>query len=123
MRYNPSSILYNKPCSMVSLDTAYRDIYNEFIDIDEIVRTRSDGCLALSKMDMYVKLLFRVRKAIQYTKEKRFTLKEFLQHNMIKCIVCVEGHYVYVDGKNYYSFFDNLEDKIVKIWYVEAIKE
>ena len=88
MRYNPSANLYNMPCSIVALDTAYRDIYNEFIAIDEIVRTRPDGYLALSKMQVYIKLLFRVKKSIQYTKAKRFKLKEFLQNNDKKCPTC-----------------------------------
>ena len=123
MRYNPSANLYNTPCSIVALDTAYRDIYNEFIAIDEIVRTRPDGYLALSKMQVYIKLLFKVKKSIQYTKKNRFKLKEFLQNNDKKCIICLLGHYIYVDGKNYYSFFQNLEDEVVKIWYVEGIKQ
>ena len=123
MRYNPSANLYNTPCSIVALDTAYRDIYNEFIAIDEIVRTRPDGYLALSKMQVYIKLLFKVKKSIQYTKKDRFKLKEFLQNNDKKCIICLLGHYIYVDGKNYYSFFQNLEDEVVKIWYVEGIKQ
>ena len=123
MRYNPSANLYNTPCSIVALDTAYRDIYNEFIAIDEIVRTRPDGYLALSKMQVYIKLLFKVKKSIQYTKAKRFKLKEFLKNNDKKCIIGLLGHYIYVDGKDYYSFFNNENDKVVKIWYVEALKD
>ena len=105
---------------MVAMYYAYRDIYKQNINTAEIIKTRPDGYLALSKMNMYINLLFHVKKAQQYGKTKRFFLKEFLQTNDKKAIVCILGHYIYVDGKNYFSFFCNEYDKVVKIWYLEA---
>lgn len=123
MQITPSNRLNNMPCSMVVLYVAYALNYYKSVDIANIVRTRPDGYLALSKMNMYINLLFHVKKAQQYGSSKRFTLKEFLKTNDKNCIICVLGHYIYVEGKNYYSFFNNDNDKVVKIWYVEAIKE
>jgi len=123
MQITPNERFRGMPCSMVSLYYAYKDIYKQFIKVDEIVKTRPDGYLALSKMNMYCNLLFHVKNAKQYGKEKRFTLKEFLNSNDKQCIVCLLGHYIYVDKKNYYSFFNNDYDKVVKIWELDKIKE
>ena len=120
MQITPSERFNNTPCSMVALYYAYKNIYNQRIAVEEIIRTRPDGYLALSKMNNYINMFFKVKKAQQYGKDKRFSLNEFLKTNDKKCVVCVLGHYIYVDGKNYFSFFDNEKDKVVKIWYVEA---
>ena len=123
MQIIPNERFNSMPCSMVAMYYAYKDIYKQYIKIDEIVRTRQDGYLALSKMNTYANLLFKVKKAQQYGSTKRFTLKEFLKSNDKKCVVSLLGHYIYVDGKDYYSFFNNENDKVVKIWYVEALSE
>lgn len=123
MQIIPSERFKGMPCSMVAMYYAYKDIYKQYIKVDEIIRTRQDGYLALSKMNTYANLLFKVKKAQQYGSTKRFCLKEFLKSNDKKCVVCVLGHYIYVDGKDYYSFFNNENDKVVKIWYVEALKD
>ena len=124
MQIIPNERFNNTPCSMVAMYYAYKDIYNQRIAVNEIIRTRSDGYLALSKMNTYINMFFKIKKTEQYAKDKRFTLAEFLINgNEKKCIVCLEGHYIYVKGKDYFSFFNNLHDKIVKIWYVEERKD
>lgn len=123
MQITPSERFNNTPCSMVALYYAYKNIYNQRIAVEEIIRTRPDGYLALSKMNNYINMFFKVKKAQQYGKDKRFNLDEFLKTNDKKCVVCVLGHYIYVDGKNYFSFFDNEKDKVIKVWYVEARKD
>ena len=123
MQITPSERFNGTPCSMVALYYAYKNIYNQRIAVEEIIRTRPDGYLALSKMNNYINMFFKVKKAQQYGKDKRFSLNEFLKTNDKKCVVCLLGHYIYVDGKNYFSFFDNEKDKVVKIWYVEARKD
>ena len=44
---------------------------------------------------------------------RRKTLKEFHLEN---AIVCCYGHFIYLNGDNYYSFFDNENDKVVAVW-------
>ena len=123
MQIIPNERFNNMPCSMVALYYAYKNIYNQRIAVNEIIKTRPDGYLALAKMNTYINMFFKVKKAQQYGSAKRFTLNEFLQTNDKKAILCLLGHYIYVDGKNYFSFFNNLHDKIVKIWYVEERAE
>lgn len=123
MQITPSERFNNTPCSMVALYYAYKNIYNQRIAVEEIIRTRPGGYLALSKMNNYINMFFKVKKAQQYGKDKRFSLNEFLKTNDKKCVVCLLGHYIYVDGKNYFSFFNNEKDKVVKIWYVEERKD
>lgn len=123
MQIIPNERFNGMPCSMVALYYAYKNIYNQRIAVNEIIKTRPDGYLALAKMNNYINMFFKVKKAQQYGSAKSFTLKEFLQTNDKKAILCLLGHYIYVDGKNYFSFFNNLYDKIVKIWYVEERNE
>lgn len=123
MQIIPNERFNGIACSKVALYYAYKDIYNQKIAVNDIIQTRPDGYLALSKMNHYINMFFKVKKAQQYGSTKRFSLDEFLKTNDKKCVVCVLGHYIYVDGKNYFSFFDNEKDKIVKIWYVEARNE
>ncbi len=123
MRIQPNERFKNMPCSMVALYYAYKDIYKQYIAVDHIIRTRPDGYLALSKMNTYINMFFKIKKTEQYGKTKRFPLGEFLLKNNRKCLICVLGHYIYVDGKDYYSFFNNYGDEVVKIWYVEGKNE
>lgn len=123
MQITPNERFNGKPCSMVALYYAYRNVYKQNISVEEIVKARPDGYLALSKMNMYINLLFHVKNAKQYGKNKRFFLKELLQNNDKKLIVCLLGHYIFVDGKNYFSYFCNDYDKVVKVWVLEALKQ
>ena len=124
MQIIPNERFNGIACSKVALYYAYKDIYKQKIAVNEIIQTRPDGYLALAKMNHYINMFFHVKSAKQYSKQERFSLAEFLlKGNDKKCIICLLGHYIYVDGKDYYSFFENSNDKVVKIWYVEALKD
>ena len=121
MQIIPNERFNGIACSKVALYYAYKDIYNQKIAVNDIIQTRPDGYLALAKMNHYINMFFHVKSAKQYNKQERFSLAEFLlKGNDKKCIICVLGHYIYVDGVNYFSFFNNLHDKVVKVWYLEA---
>ena len=121
MQIIPNERFNGIACSKVALYYAYKDIYNQKIAVNDIIQTRPDGYLALSKMNTYINMFFKIKKTQQYAKANRITLADFLiRCNDKKAIICLEGHYIYVKGKDYFSFFNNLHDKIVKIWYLEA---
>lgn len=121
MQIIPNERFNGIACSKVALYYAYKDIYNQKIAVNDIIQTRPDGYLALAKMNHYINMFFRVKKAKQYNKQERFSLAEFLlKGNDKKCIISLLGHYIYVDGVNYFSFFNNLHDKVVKVWYLEG---
>ena len=56
-------------------------------------------------------LLYRVRDEMERD-------PQFLENNKDKCCVCVYGHFIYVDGQDYYSFFENEQDPVVCVWYI-----
>lgn len=62
---------------------------------------------------------YRYPKYVYYKRGERPALKEFLKTNFEKCGICVYGHFIYAEGPDYWSFFDNDNDEIVAIWYLK----
>lgn len=61
-----------------------------------------------------------IAKRIDFKKNERPLLKEFLQTNETRCCICVLGHYLYADAQTYWSFFDNDDDKVIAVWYLRV---
>ena len=68
----------------------------------------------------FIRSFLKIKKKQYFKRTERVSLKEFLEKNTERCCVCVYGHFIYVDGNDYWSFFDNDNDKIVCIWYIES---
>ena len=77
----------------------------------------TDGYRSLTSMNKSVRYFCHVKQYKYFKKSDRKNLKDFDFTNK-KAIVCVLGHYVYVENNTYYSFFDNDNDKVVAIWYL-----
>ena len=45
------------------------------------------------------------------------TLSEFLKDHKEPCGICVLGHFLFAANGDYWSFFDNDQDKVVCVWY------
>ena len=118
MRYIPEEYLADLPCSIVAIASAKKDlnIYRETIFPKEL---REDGYLDLNAMNKLVRDNLPVKKKQYFKKTERISLEDFLDINEEKCIVCVYGHYIYVNKANYESFFENEKDKIVCIWFLK----
>ena len=61
-----------------------------------------------------------ISKRIYYRRAERISLNDFLENNKEKCIVCVLGHYIFVNRGDYYSYFDNEDDVVVCVWYIDT---
>lgn len=101
------------PCSVVALNDAFADFGKEQIEPNK-VHCYSNGYCPLKVMNTFIKKHFlSIYK--YYGKNERKPLKEF-SFNKTKAIVCVQGHYIYVDGDTYYSYYDNEDDPVIAIW-------
>ena len=119
MRIVPKEKFYGYPCSYVGVGCAYEDIYKKPFDEDLSEDARNDGYLTLDGANKYLRKYIPVRKKDYYKRNERMLLCDFLQDNTEKCLVCVLGHFVYVCGQDYYSFFRNENDPVVCVWYIK----
>ena len=118
MRMIPNEKYLGFPCSYVGTGCAYEDITKKDFSPMLPEGLREDGYLTLEGENKFLRMFLPIEKKVYFRRSERITLKEFLSTNEKKCAVCVYGHFVYVDGKDYYSFFDNDFDKVVCVWYI-----
>lgn len=71
-------------------------------------------------MNQFAREYLPIAKRIDFKKNERPRLKEFLQTNETHCCICVLGHYLYADTQTYWSFFDNDDDKVIAVWYLRV---
>ena len=118
MRYLPEKHLQDHPCSIVAIASAKKDL-NINTDTNFPEKLREDGYLSLDDMNKLIRENLPVKKKQYFKRTERILLEDFLENNIEKCIVCVYGHYIYVSGEDYWSFFQNEKDKIVCIWFLK----
>lgn len=118
MQFIPSEKYNGLPCSYVGTGCAYEDIYRKPFTEPLPPNLKDDGWSTLENTNKYVRKFFKVKKKEYYKRGERPILNDFLSHNFGKCLVCVYGHFIYVSGNDYWSFFDNSQDEIVCIWYL-----
>lgn len=82
-------------------------------------KLKADGYLTLNDMNKYIREHINVKKKIYYKRNERITLEEFLADNNEKAIICVLGHYIFVNKQTYYSYFDNISDEVVCVWILK----
>ena len=116
-RITPCDIYLNKPCSVVALgsalgmsdEKAIKALYSEELD--------GSGYLSLKGMNRLVRKFLKVKRQEKFKRGERPSLRDYVhEHIGIKAIICVYGHYVYYDGKNYHSFLYNGNDDVVSVW-------
>jgi len=119
MRISPDNKYIGLPCSYVGTGCAYENVFKKPFAVPMIENLKDDGWSTLENTNKYVRSVLPIKKKIYYKRSERFKLKEFLKTNDVKCLVCVYGHFIYVDSSDYWSFFDNEEDDVVCIWYLD----
>lgn len=118
MRIEPNAKYQGMPCSYVGTGCAYENIWGEPFRYPVPENLRNDGYLSLDDANKFIRAHLMVRKKVYFRKNERITLREFLAKNTEACCVCVYGHFIYVNGKDYWSFFDNEDDQVVCVWYL-----
>lgn len=120
MKITPNPKYDGKPCSYVATVCAYEDIFPGQ-SLPEIYPEGLDdsGYATLDAINKYIRAILSIKKKTYYKRSERITLQEFLQTNKKQCLVCVLGHFIYVNGQDYWSFFENENDKVVCVWYLK----
>lgn len=82
-------------------------------------KLHDDGYLPLDGLNGLIRANMPVRRREIFRKGERPSLNKFVQEHLGQpAVICVLGHYLYFDGANYYSFFDNDTDAVVSVWYL-----
>lgn len=122
MRIAPLSKFVGLPCSYVTVGTAFEDYFSRSFDVEFASvanEVKNDGYLTLDVMTRFIRTYLPVRKKLYFRRDDRIKLVDLLSINGYRACVCVRGHFVYVCGHDYYSFFDNEQDDVICIWYLE----
>ena len=121
MKITPDKKYENLPCSQVAAGCAYEDIHDRKLSGTVAIKLKNaEGYATLKEVNKVVRAVLPVSKQKYFPRSERITLKEFLATNNKKCTVCVLGHYIYVNNQDYYSFFENEDDPVVCVWYLNA---
>ena len=117
MRITPKSIYNGFPCSFVAVGCAVGEKNEDLMKLANGLK--DDGYLSLDNMNKYIRSLLPIQKKQYFKRGERPILKDLLENNERKAVVCLLGHYVYIDGKDYWSFFENEYDDVVCIWWIK----
>lgn len=120
VRKEPDKKYLGQPCSVTCVGTAYDHIHTWPFTIIKPEGMRYDGYLRLRDMNQFAREYLPIAKRIDFKKNERPRLKEFLQTNETRCCICILGHYLYADAQTYWSFFDNDDDKVIAVWYLRV---
>lgn len=120
IRKEPDKKYRGQPCSVTCVGTAYDHIHTWPFMIVKPEGIRYDGYLSLKYMNQFTREFLPVAKRVNFKKNERPQLKDFLSTNDARCCICVLGHYLYADTQTYWSFFDNDNDEVIAVWYLRA---
>lgn len=118
MRKIPPCEYGNMPCSYVAAGCAYFDMKYAKLNAPLPGVIGKDGYLTLESANNFFRKVLSIRKKQNFKKGHRPLLKDFLERNTERACVCVCGHYIYVNGHDYWSFLDNDNDEVVCAWYI-----
>lgn len=119
-RVMPNNIYKGLPCSVVSVGCALG--VDAWSGLNGLFSSdlKSNGFLSFKAMNALIRANMAVAGRSRYNREDRPVLREFAHANPgRRAILCVGSHYVYFDGKDYYSFFFNGDCKVMEIWWLE----
>lgn len=113
VRETPNAYLESEPCLVTAVycATGFLDSPHGYPDV------RPDGYVTLTAANKWIRDNLRITKRIDYKKGERPKLKDL--HLKGQAVVCVLGHYVFLDHETYWSFFDNKDDDVVALWMLK----
>lgn len=110
MRKVPKVYLANEPCLVTALCCATGSLDR----LHGYPVLRKDGYATLASANKWIRANLKIRKRTDYKRGQRPKLKDL--HLDGQAVVCVFGHYVFLDKETYWSFFENEEDEVVAVW-------
>lgn len=119
-RIEPAPIYKGFPCSAVAVGCAKQIARRSDVKALKSPDLKDDGYLSLKGMNALVRANLTVVKQEKFKRGERPLLREYArQIKGKKAVVCVLGHYVYFDGKDYWSYFWNGGDEVVSAWIIQ----
>ena len=115
IRQDPESYLYDKPCCYVAVACALGEQPTNINDFFQQIR--DDGYATLQKANRFIRDNLNIKGTVTYKKGEIPLLKDLKLDR--RAIVLVIGHFVYVDGDKYWSYFQNDFDEVVQIWFIK----
>ena len=110
---DPAGRLNDMPCLAVAVDLA-KGVIQSPHGWPEL---RKNGYASLNAANAWIRENFPVKRRRDYRRGKRPKLKDLHLDGI--AIVCVFGHYVFLDHEVYWSFFDSEEDEVVVVWELD----
>jgi hypothetical protein len=80
-------------------------------------KLRKDGYASLNAANAWIRENLPVKGRRDYRRGTRPKLKDLHLDGM--AVVCVHGHYIFLDHEVYWSFLDNEEDEVVAVWELD----
>ena len=117
-RILPDEIYRGVPCSVVSMGCALKITDRNALNALFSKELHSDGYLSLKGMNALVRSKMSVLRRTDFKRGQRPCLRDFCHSFSGKAVVCLLGHFVYVEGGDYHSFFFNGDDPVVAVWEV-----
>ena len=103
----------NEPCFTVAIKEATKNSNLDILDVN----FDDNGYCSISEAKKKISNIFSYNLRYKYFKRgTRFELNKF--HIKGKFIILTLGHFVYVEDLVVYSFYNNLDDKIVAFWEI-----
>ena len=116
IRITPDGSLVTRPCSYVAVFSALGQKPRAG-EPEYWRRLREDGYATLETANKFIRANLSVKRRKDYKRGERPLLRNL--HLTGKAVVCVYGHYLYLEGETYHSFFDNEDDEVVSVWELE----
>lgn len=107
IRIVPAPEYEGEPCSIVGIGCATGKHLH-------FTTSHADGYMTLRDMNRIIRDNCKVKKRFDYKRGQRPRLGDL--HLEGRALVCVYGHFIYLEGETYYSFFDNEDDEVVAVW-------
>ena len=119
-RQIPDDIYREQPCSVVAVGCALNITESDALERLKSDSLHSDGYLSLKAMESLIRANMEVTGKAYFKRGERPALRDFAHANEgRKAVICLLGHYVYFDGRDYHSFFWNGGDPVVQAWFIK----
>lgn len=117
-RIIPDNIYKEKPCSVVAVGCALGIASESALSALKSPLLHKDGYLSLDGMNRLIRANLTVIRRTNFRRGARPCLRDFCHEFSGRAVVCVAGHFVFVKGGDYYSFFWNDDDEVIAVWEV-----
>lgn len=116
-RIEPDEVYRELPCSVVAVGCALGIASESRIESLISPDLHSDGYLSLDGMNALIRANTGVIRRRNYRRGERPALRDWAHANLgTRAVICVAGHFIYFDGRDYHSFFWNGGDPVICVW-------